>query len=171
MILRPMVESDAAAVIEANRANRAYHAPWVQPPVDRASFDQWFASVAAGRTVSMLGSMPDGAVVGVLNFSEIVRGNFLSCYLGYYGMAAFAGRGLMSLCLRAGLIHMREAVGLHRVEANIQPGNLRSRALVERLGFRREGYSPAYLYIDGAWRDHERWAILLEAVSAVVPAR
>jgi ribosomal-protein-alanine N-acetyltransferase len=166
MILRPLVEADAERLIAANHANRDYHAPWVQPPLDQVAFDRFYAAIAAGRTVSMIGHMPDGAIIGVLNFSEIIRGNFLSCYLGYYGMAAFAGRGLMSLCLRAGLIHMREAIGLHRVEANIQPDNHRSRALVERLGFRREGFSPGYLFIDGAWRDHERWAVLLEDVSA-----
>jgi ribosomal-protein-alanine N-acetyltransferase len=171
MILRPLVESDAPSLISANLANRAYHAPWVHPPLDRAAFDRFFASVRAGRSISMIGHMPDGAIIGVLNFSEIVRSNFQSCYLGYYGMASFAGRGLMSLCLRAGLIHMREAEKLHRVEANIQPDNLRSLALVQRLGFHREGYSPAYLSIDGAWRDHERWAVLLPTISAVVPDR
>lgn len=51
---------------------------------------------------------------------------------------------------------------LHRVEANIQPDNLRSIALVERLGFHREGFSPAYLKIGGRWRDHERWALLAD---------
>lgn len=168
MILRPVAESDAETLIAANCANRSYHAPWVAPPCDRAAFDRWYAGLATGRAISMIGLTAEGQVIGVFNFSEIVQANFRSCYLGYYGMAETAGRGLMSLCLRAGLIHMREAAGLHRVEANIQPANQRSIRLVRRLGFRLEGFSPKYLFIDGDWRDHERWAILLEDVSATI---
>jgi ribosomal-protein-alanine N-acetyltransferase len=100
--------------------------------------------------------------VGVGNLSQIVLGDFRSAYLGYFGFAPFEGCGYMTegvaLVVRSGF----EDVGLHRLEANVQPENDRSIALLERLGFRREGFSPRYLKIGGRWRDHVRYAILTE---------
>jgi len=72
------------------------------------------------------------------------------------------GRGLMSEAVGLAVTYAFDEQGLHRLEANIQPGNLPSRALVQRLGFRQEGFSPRYLRIGGEWRDHERWAVLAE---------
>ena len=74
-------------------------------------------------------------------------------------MAPFAGRGYMSEAMRLLVRHAFTTMKLHRLEANIQPGNQASIALVKRCGFEREGYSPRYLKIGGRWRDHERWAI------------
>jgi ribosomal-protein-alanine N-acetyltransferase len=61
--------------------------------------------------------------------------------------------------LRRAVAHAFHSLGLHRLEANIQPDNVRSIALARRAGFVQEGYSRRFLYIEGAWRDHERWAI------------
>ncbi|GES47985.1 hypothetical protein Rhsp01_07230 [Rhizobium sp. NBRC 114257] len=68
----------------------------------------------------------------------------------------------MTEAVRLAVAHAFDAVGLHRVEANIQPGNHASIALVKRLGFRKEGFSPKYLKIGGVWCDHERWALLAD---------
>ena len=101
-----------------------------------------------------------GAFVGVINISNIVRGLFRSAYLGYYAFAGFERQGLMSDGLRAVVRHAFGAMKLHRLEANIQPGNAASIALARACGFAWEGFSPRYLKIGGRWRDHERWAIL-----------
>jgi ribosomal-protein-alanine N-acetyltransferase len=105
---------------------------------------------------------PEGDLAGVINISEIVRGAFNSGYLGHYAFVPHAKRGHMRHGLQAVLQKAFRLHRLHRLEANIQPGNTASRRLVRRLGFRREGYSRRYLEVLGRWRDHERWAITAE---------
>jgi ribosomal-protein-alanine N-acetyltransferase len=161
--LRRVRRADAPELIAANRANAAYHSPWVSTFIDPAAFDQWFARQVTGRNVALIAR--DGAtgdLAGVINFNEIVMGVFRSSYLGYWGYAATAGRGLMTEALRAAVRVGFDELGLHRLEANIQPENTRSIALAQRAGLAKEGFSPKYLYVDGAWRDHERWTVLGE---------
>lgn len=103
-----------------------------------------------------------GAIVGGVNINNIVRGTLQSGTLGYTSYISTTGRGYMTEGL--GLV-IKLAFGqldLHRLEANIQPDNTASLNLVKRLGFQHEGSSTAFQYINGAWRDHERWAITAE---------
>ena len=103
-----------------------------------------------------------GAIAGVINVSQIYRGPFQSAYLGFYAMEGHQGHGLMREALGLTLRVAFDQLKLHRLEANVQPNNVRSVALVKSSGFRLEGFSPRYLKIAGRWRDHERWAILRE---------
>jgi ribosomal-protein-alanine N-acetyltransferase len=100
-----------------------------------------------------------GAIAGLVNINSIIRGRFQNGSISYAAFAPAAGRGYMTEGLGLVMRHAFEQLRLHRLEANIQPGNHASLRLVQRLGFRREGYTPDMLFIDGAWRDHERWAI------------
>lgn len=104
----------------------------------------------------------DDAIVGSINLSQIFRGGFNSAYLGYQIGAPFAGCGFMTEAIQLVLNYAFNDLKLHRIEANIQPHNAASKALVRRAGFRNEGYSRRYLKIGGRWRDHENWAILAE---------
>ena len=159
--IAPVAQSDAAELIAANIASRDYHAPWAYPFTDRDGFDVWFGNVVTGPNVGLVARCEDaGGIVGVVNLNQIVWGAFRSAYLGYYGMAAFAGRGYMAAAVRLAVVHAFDRLGLHRLEANIQPANTASVTLVQRLGFRREGFSPRYLRIGGVWCDHERWALI-----------
>jgi ribosomal-protein-alanine N-acetyltransferase len=100
-----------------------------------------------------------GAVAGLVNINSIIRGRFQCGSLSYAVFAPTAGKGYMTEGLGLVVRYAFEQLRLHRLEASIQPGNHASLSLVRRLGFRREGYCPEMLFIDGAWRDHERWAI------------
>ena len=104
----------------------------------------------------------DGALVGFINVSEIIRGKLSSAFLGYGAIAEFAGRGYMAEGMQLMLREAFTTLGLHRLEANIQPENLPSIAVAQRAGFVREGFSERYLKVGGRWRDHERWAIRAE---------
>ncbi len=165
--VRRVRRADAVELIAANRDGAAYHAPWVSAFADQAGFDAWFARGVTGANVSLIArERSTSELVGVITLSEIVLGVFRSAYLGYWGYPSTGGRGLMTHALRETVRYAFDELGLHRVEANVQPGNVRSIALVRRVGFTKEGFSPGYLFIDGAWRDHERWAMIVGAPSS-----
>jgi [ribosomal protein S5]-alanine N-acetyltransferase len=155
--------SDCAEFVAAARESRPLHQPWIDPPdtpqrfaayLDRAARDDQAAYLVRHREC--------GGLVGYVNINNIIRGGLQTGFLGYAAFSSHAGRGLMAQGLAAVLGVAFGELGLHRVEANIQPGNDRSVSLVRRLGFEREGFSPRYLMVAGDWRDHERWALRAE---------
>lgn len=161
--LRRPMEADADEYLRLVAESEALLHPWVYLVGSRSAF---LAYVERSRGERDLGCLvcrvADGAIAGAVNLTEIVRGVFQSAYLSFYGRAGFEGQGLVRDGVGLLVRHAFTRMGLHRIEANVQPGNHRSLALVAALGFRREGFSPRYLRIAGEWRDHERWAILAE---------
>ena len=161
--LRHPEDADRDEFIRLARASRDLHRPWVYAPESHAQFDLYLERTRHPNERGLLVCRrDDDALAGVYNLSQIARGFFQSAYLGYYAFASAAGTGLMAEGLQLVLRHVFRDLKLHRVEANIQPDNERSKALVERAGFKLEGYSPRSLKIGGRWRDHERWALTRE---------
>ncbi len=163
VLIRPISISDGEELVAANRRSQSMHHPWVHPFTDLDGFRSYLEEMDGERNVSLLArEMDTGSIVGVFTLSQIFRKGFQNAYLGFYGIQGQVGNGSMTAALNLTLGYAFDQLGLHRLEANIQPGNVRSIALVKRVGFRREGFSPKYLQIGGHWRDHERWAILAE---------
>jgi ribosomal-protein-alanine N-acetyltransferase len=169
--LRRPRPADSTRFVVAVRLSRSLHAQWVQAPKTAERFATYlrrFAGAKSRHTSSathvgfLVCRAEDDALVGVFNLSEIVRGAFRSAYLGYYALAPNAGRGYMAEGLALTLKVAFQSLRLHRIEANVQPGNRRSISLVRAAGFTREGFSRNYVRIAGHWRDHERWAMLVE---------
>ena len=158
--LRDLVLSDRDAFLEMVRESRELHRPWTYPPERPDQFDDLVSRTVRDDFACLVTTLIDGGdIVGVFTISQIVRGYFQSAYLGYYANARHAGKGLMAEAMALVLDHAFGPLSLHRLEANIQPGNAPSVALARGAGFRLEGYSPRYLLIGGRWRDHERYAI------------
>ena len=161
--LRELRPEDEAEFLERARASRRLHLPWAHVADTHERFDELLAAGAnPSEAMYLIVGVDDGAITGIARLSQIFIGNFRSAYLGYSAFVPHDGKGYMTEGLRLVLREAFGPIGLHRVAANVQPDNVRSIALVERLGFCREGYSPRYLKIGGRWRDHLRYAILAE---------
>ena len=155
---------DEAEFIAAMTASADVHRPWLYPPVTSQAYREYLARLIGDRKHGFLARrVEDRALVGWLNVSDIVRGALQGANVSYGGVAAHRGQGYMSEALDLVLHEAFVTLGLHRLEANIQPANRGSLALARRAGFVLEGFSPGYLKIAGEWRDHERWALRSEA--------
>ena len=159
--LRAVSDTDRKEFLSLMRSSRHLHHPWISPPLSDAAFTSYLARTRREDHEGLLVcNRSDDAIAGVINLNNIVRGSFLSASLGYYVGAPYAGNGLMREGLELVMSYAFYTLGLHRLEANIQPENHRSIALVRQCGFVREGVSANFLFINGRWRDHERWTAI-----------
>ncbi|HET7815331.1 MAG TPA: GNAT family N-acetyltransferase [Candidatus Baltobacteraceae bacterium] len=156
----------AEAAVRFNRENERHLAPW-NPRMTARDFDVEYWKTSLDRQIENfrngtrysfcifpLDSGTDGRLLGFLNFTEVVRGVFQACYMGYSLAEDMQGRGYMTEACRAGIDYMFSTVGLHRIMANYMPANVRSAAVLKRLGFIEEGRARDYLFLAGAWQDH-----------------
>jgi len=164
LIVEHMAPGHAEALADFFRRNDQHLAPWDPPrPAGIMEPEFWTAECeraveehehgAVVRWVLRLRTAPE-RVIGRVNYTQIARGPFQSCMLGYAIDGVHEGRGLMREALEATIEHVFTVIGLHRIQASFVPDNHRSGRLLERLGFAREGLAKNYLYINGAWRDH-----------------
>lgn len=150
-----------ASYLEFNRSHFAVSSAYLPEPVtvewcrEALSADaRAFEARSALRLYFFEKGSSEGPIVGNLSFTNVVRGVFQACYLGYRIDQRYQGKGLMHEALVEALRYAFESLGLHRVMANYRPTNERSGRLLQRLGFVVEGYARDYLFLDGAWRDH-----------------
>lgn len=161
--LRMGEECDIPSILDYVRRNQARLAP-LEPerPLDFYTPEYWRDYLCRARhefdqeTALRLLVKPHSSsqVIGIVNFSQVFRGPFQACYLGYSLDQEWEGRGIMFEALQCALKYVFQTMGLHRVMANYVPENERSGRLLQKLGFQVEGEAPDYLQIGGRWRDH-----------------
>lgn len=163
VFIRKPIEEDWQELLSLHQRSKNFHYPWVFPPCTE---DECKAYINRCQNQDFEGLLICDAIakniIGVANLSQIFYGGFQNTYLGYYVDVESANRGLMSQGVSLAVSHAFYTLGLHRVEANIQPENTASIRLVQRLGFTKEGFSRRYLKVNGDWRDCERWALTSE---------
>ncbi|MDF1608562.1 GNAT family protein [Hoeflea sp. YIM 152468] len=169
--LRTPVIGDYAEWSQLRSASKAFLEPWEplwsEDDLTRAAFRYRIRRYDADRSAGV--ALPlfvchksNGRLVGGVTLGSIRRGVAECCSLGYWMGEQHAGKGLMSDALNSLLPHVFGRMRLHRIEAACIPNNQRSQRLLEKAGFRREGYLNGYLKINGAWRDHLLYALIAE---------
>ncbi|KPX21969.1 Ribosomal protein alanine acetyltransferase [Pseudomonas syringae pv. delphinii] len=161
--IRVLAFDDCELINRYEKANRKHLQPW-EPLRDddyfilenaRSRVQQQWESMQTGSAVFFLVTESDGGeLLGRCSYTNIVRGVFQACSLGFSLAETAQGRGLMKRALEVTNRYCFEQMGLHRIMANHMPANVRSERLLQSLGFEKEGYARAYLKIAGVWEDH-----------------
>jgi ribosomal-protein-alanine N-acetyltransferase len=175
-MLRAPQEADAQATLDYMLRNRERFAPTDPPkPEDFYTLErnkkyahdaaaQFEAKTAFRFNVFLRQGGSD--LIAHINFTQVFYGPFRSCSLGYSIDAAHEGKGLMFETVSAAIDWVFSEAKLHRVQAGHLTDNVRSAALLKRLGFTVIGIAPNYLFISGAWRDH----VLTQLIHPAYPA-
>jgi ribosomal-protein-alanine N-acetyltransferase len=169
LYLRASEMRDYVEWAELREKSRSFLTPW-EPlwPIDdltRASFRyrvrRHAEEMARDEAYSFfIFREEDDALMGGLSFGHVRRGVSQAATLGYWMGEPYAGKGYMTRAVRAACAYAFEKRGFHRIEAACLPTNEPSKRLLERVGFKQEGYARAYLNINGQWRDHLLYALL-----------
>ena len=163
VFLRYITPNDFEEFTNLTNSNRNFHYGLVSPPLEKENFDKyWQTSVQETNRYLLICQSSNDAIVGVVNLSQIFYKSVQNAYLGYWLGEKFAGQGFMIEAVELVLKYAFKSLNLHRIEANVQPKNIASINILKRAGFTKEGFSRRYLKIDKRWRDHERWAIIVE---------
>lgn len=168
LVLRPLDYDDEAEWFEVRGRNADWLSPWDSgDPMGGApvGFSQWVrhmrADAKAGRGAQFV-IEHNMAIVGYISLGAVNYGAMRDGVVGYWVDRRWAGHGFAPLAL-AMLCDwaMYDALGprLHRIEVSLLPSNARSRRVVEKVGFVREGLRRSYMFVNGAWRDHECWSL------------
>ncbi|MDP9299821.1 MAG: GNAT family N-acetyltransferase [Actinomycetota bacterium] len=161
--LRRLTPGDRGSFLEAVSRSRSLHRPWAYPPDTPDAFDTYMEVHPSRRTLAVVVDHEE-PLVGVYTVSQIHHGSFRNAYLGYYAFRPHAGDGYMREAMPLVFRYAFGELRLHRLQANVQPGNERSLGLLRATGWREEGYARRYLKVGGRWRDHVLFAILAEDV-------
>ncbi len=161
--LRRLRETDKNAFMQSLRESRDLLKPWVQVPLSRKAFQHYVLEMNTTEDRAWAVIRTDTReLAGVVELRDIFYGDFKNAYLIYYSFQAHLRQGLMRQAVEQVITIAFKRLKLHRLEANVQPDNLSSIALLKSCGFNKEGFSPRFLKKNGQWRDHERWALLAD---------
>ncbi len=169
VVLCDLAVVDPAAMADYHTRNRAHLADAMpaRPPAFYTT-DGWrrlciaYRAAVPGERELQLVLLMESQVIGTLGFTQIQRGAFQACHMGYGLDAQQQGRGLIDWAATQGIAFVFEALGLHRVMAQYVPDNQRSARVLQRLGFQVEGQARRYLQLNGVWRDHVLTSLLRE---------
>lgn len=176
--LRLTKEAEVPLVFHALRKNSEYLRPWSPEPspgekrvtltLAAREVARWRGLWRRGDTYALYLFPRDApkTIVGRVTLGRISRGVFQNAYVGYWIDRDRQGTGLMTEALTAALGFAFGTLGLHRVQAAIMPHNASSVRVVEKCGFRKEGYAERYLKIQGRWEDHLLFALTEEELAA-----